>query len=487
MMRVAIGGIYHESNTFFAQPMTMESFAESHLHYGADIPAHWSGTCSEINGFLEGAKQYGYEVVPTIMAWGMPSGGVTEGAFERLCGDLIGRLKAALPVDGVLLSLHGALVSEKYLDGDGEILRRVRECIGPDVPLIATIDFHANVTTEMVRWPDALIGYDTYPHIDQVERGVEAATLLNRMLREGVRPKMALAHRPMLPHILRQGTEKAPMKDILKAAHDAEQLPDVISVTVTAGFPYTDVPRAGFSVIAVAANHDAARAAAESVATLAWMRRNEFLCSVPDAERAVSMAVANHDGLTVLVDVGDNVGGGTPGDGTVLLSELLKQQAQGALVLLCDPEAVAKCLAAGVRSEIDLKVGGKCDRHHGPPVEITGTLRVLHCGTYRNVGPMRDGVLEDQGRTAVVDTGGVLVVLTERRMPMWNLEQLRSLGIEPTRLRIVVVKAAIAYRAAYAPIAANIIEVDTPGLTAADVRRFAYQRLQRPIFPLDTL
>lgn len=487
MMRVAIGGIYHESNTFFAQPMTIESFAEGHLHYGADIPAHWSGTCSEMNGFLEGAKQHGYEVVPTIMAWGMPSGAVTEGTFERLCDDLISRLKAALPVDGVLLSLHGALVSEKYLDGDGEILHRVRESIGPDVPLIATIDFHANVTAEMVRWPDALIGYDTYPHVDQIERGMEAATLLHRMLHERVRPQMALAHRPMLPHILRQGTEKAPMKDIVEAAHAAEQLPDVFSVSVTAGFPYTDVPRAGLSVIAVAATRDAARTVAESVATMAWMRRTEFLCSVPDPATAVRMAVAYGDGLTVLVDVGDNVGGGTPGDGTVLLAELLLQKAKQALVLLCDPEAVAACVAAGVRSEIKLKVGGKCDRHHGPPVEISGVVRMLHSGTYRNVGPMRDGVLEDQGRTALVDTGGVLVVLTERRMPMWNLEQLRSLGIEPTRLRIVVVKAAIAYRAAYAPIAAHIIEVDTPGLTAADVRRFPYQRLERPIFPLDTL
>jgi microcystin degradation protein MlrC len=254
-----------------------------------------------------------------------------------------------------------------------------------------------------------------------------------------------------------------------------------------AGFPYTDVPRAGFSVVAVATTRDAAQTTAESVASLAWMRRSDFLCNVPDAPRAVAMGLANSDGLTVLVDVGDNVGGGTPGDGTVLLRELQKQGAQGALVLLCDREAVAACEAAGVRSPLTLQVGGKSDRHHGPPVEISGTVRTLHCGIYRNAGPMRDGVLEDQGRTAVIDTGGILLVLTERRMPMWNLEQLRMLGIEPRRLRIVVVKAAIAYRAAYAPIAAHIIEVDTPGLTAADVRRFPYQRLERPIFPLDAL
>jgi len=171
----------------------------------------------------------------------------------------------------------------------------------------------------------------------------------------------------------------------------------------------------------------------------------------------------------------------------VLLDELIRQNAQGALVLLCDPAAVEACAAVGVRNRLTLTVGAKCDRHHGDPLRITGTVRLLADGIYQNVGPMRDGVMEDQGRTAVVDTGGVLLVLTERRMPMWNLQQLRSLGIDPAGLKIVVVKSAIAYRAAYAPIASRIFEVDTPGLSAADVRRFPYKKLRRPIYPLDAL
>ncbi|MGH3429066.1 MAG: MlrC C-terminal domain-containing protein, partial [Terriglobales bacterium] len=182
-----------------------------------------------------------------------------------------------------------------------------------------------------------------------------------------------------------------------------------------------------------------------------------------------------------------NLGAGTPGDGTVLLAELLRQRAQGALVLLCDAAAVAACVEAGVGQRVVASVGAKCDCHHGDPVGISGRVRLLSDGVYRNVGPMRDGILEDQGRTAVVDTDGVLVVLTERRMPMWNLHQLRALGIEPRTLRIVVVKAAIAYRAAYSPIARHIIEVDTPGLAAADLSRFDYKRLERPMYPLDRL
>lgn len=487
-MRVAVGGIYHESNTFFSRPMTLERFAEKDLHYGADIVAHWHGTCSEMGGFLEGAERYGFEPVPTVMAWGMPSGPLDAETFETLSHDLLSRLRAGRPLDGVLLSLHGAMVSETFDDADGEILRRVREGIGPDSPLVVTTDYHANLTEVMVRWSDAIVGYDTYPHVDQADRGLEAASILFGMLTAGLRPRLGLARRPLLPHILLQLTERPPMADAIAMAHELEKRPGMVSVTVAAGFPYTDVPEAGFSVLAVARDEaDRARNAAEEVAEFVWQRRAEFQVALPGPEEAVRQALKEGSGLTVLVDVGDNLGAGTPGDGTVLLAELLRQKARDALVLLADPEAVDCSIAAGIRERVRLRVGGKTDRHHGEPVEIAGVVRTISDGVFRNIGPMRDGVVDDQGRTVVIDTGSVLVVLTERRMPMWNLQQLRALGIEPTRLRIIVVKAAIAYRAAYVPVARRIIEVDTPGLAAADIRRFSYKRLKRPMYPLDPL
>jgi microcystin degradation protein MlrC len=485
--RIAIGGIYHESNTFFSQPMTMERFAEGQLHYGDEIPSHWAGTCSEMHGFLQGAERYRWQAVPTLMAWGMPSGRVTGETFATLVEDLVARLQSAAPLDGVLLSLHGAMVSEHYLDADGEILRRVRAAIGDRVPLVVTLDFHANLTEEMVRWPDAMIGYKTYPHVDQVERGLEAAEILHRILQQGLRPKMALQRRPLLPHILSQSTERPPMAEVIAAAGEQEKNRGMLNLSVFAGFPYTDVPQAGFSVLATGESTDLAEAAAREIADSVWHRRAEFAREIPQPAEAVRQALAFSEGLTILVDVGDNVGAGTPGDGTVLLAELLQRKAEGAFVLLCDPQAVAACSEAGVRQQITCHVGGKSDPHHGSPLSITGTVRSLSDGVFRNVGLMRDGVLEDQGRTALVAVGGTLVMLTERRMPMWNLQQLRAMGIEPTRLRIIVVKAAIAYRAAYAPIASRIIEVDTPGLSAADVRHFHYTRLQRPVFPLDAL
>jgi len=485
MTRIAVGGIYHESNTFFSKPTTLDSFGDSHLQRGPEILDYWQGTCSEMEGFLKAAGHFGFDVVPTLMAWGMPSGTVSSEAFEALAGELVSRIATAAPLDGVLLSLHGAMVSERYEDADAEILRRVRGAITPKVPLIVTLDFHANLTEEMMLWPNAIVGYDTYPHVDQVERGFEAADILRRMLREGLRPEMALARRPMLPHILRQCTDCPPMSEVMAAVRRAERKPGLVSVSLTAGFPYADVSKAGLAVLAVGKRREKACAAAKSIADMVWDRRSDFVCEIPSTKDAVGQAIRQADGLTVLVDVGDNVGAGTPGDGTVLLGELKRQSAKGALVLLCDPQAVRRCLEAGVRQTITLDVGGKSDADHGEPISVTGVVRLLSDGIYRNVGAMRDGVLEDQGRTAVIETEGILIVLTERRMPMWNLQQLRNLGIEPAKLRIVVVKAAIAHRAAYAPIASRIIEVDTPGLSAADVRHFRYLRLQRPMYPLD--
>jgi microcystin degradation protein MlrC len=486
-MRVAVGGIVHESNTFCREPMTVERFREKDLHFGAEILDHWRGTCSEMGGFIDGAARYDFDLVPTVMAWGMPLGALSKETFETLAGWLTDGLKSSR-ADGVLLSLHGAMVAEHFPDGDGEILRRVRAAIGKDVPVVVTLDYHANLTDEMVRWPDAIVGYDTYPHIDQAERGFEASEILRRIAREGLRPRMHLARRPLLPHILLQQTDRVPMADAIACAHERERSPDIVSVTVAAGFPYCDVPDAGFAVLAISKDDDkAARATAEDIASAVWDRRTEFQATLPETEEAVRSAIAEPDGLCVLVDIGDNIGAGTPGDGTILLAELLKQGAAGALVLLPDAEAVAIAITAGVRERVRLKVGGKMDDLHGAPVEIEGVVRTVSDGIFTNIGPMRDGVVDDQGRTAVIDTGGVTVVVTERRIPMWNLQQLRALGIEPTRLRIVVVKAAIAYRAAYAPIARRIIEVDTPGLAAADVHRFQYKRLKRPIYPLDPL
>ncbi|MBI3948396.1 MAG: M81 family metallopeptidase [Armatimonadetes bacterium] len=485
-MRVAVGGIFHESNTFFTRPTTFEEFTRRNTTRGPAILQRWQGTVSEIGGYIEEAHRQKVFLVPTLMVHGMPSGPISDIAFEQLVGELLERIAGVRGLEAVLLSFHGAMVTETLQDADGEVLRRVRDLVGPEVPIAATLDFHANTSPLMVAQADILVGGDTNPHLDYRERGRECVALLARGLRGEIAPRMALAKAPLMPNILRQRTAEGPMAALMERAHAAEAEPGMLAVSVAAGFAYADVECAGLSCVAMAdGDLDRARAVADAIADRAWELRESFDAHPPRAKEAVALAIASGSGPIVLVDVGDNVGGGTPGDGTTLLSELLEQDARGALVVIADPGAVARAVAAGVRNDISLDVGGKTDEHHGPPVRVHGRVRLISDGMYTNRGPLRHGIAEDMGRTVVLHSRGLTIVLTEYKTPMWDLQQLRSLGIEPALQRIIAVKAAIAYRAAYEPIAAQLIEVDTPGLTAADVRRYSYRNVPRPIWPLD--
>lgn len=487
-MRIAIGGFFHESNTF-CRPLTeLADYERTRLYQGAEMLAPLRGTDTEIGGFLRAAEELGFEAVPTYYAWAWPSGPLTDHCFRTILDRLKAEIEAALPLDGVLIQVHGAMVTESEDDPDGTILAAIRSRLPPGVPLVATFDFHANLSPLMVSACDALIGYDTYPHVDLSDRGYEAAGLLVRTIRGEIRPTMALSKPPLMPHIVRQRTADGPMAEMMALAREAEREPGVLRVSVAGGFAYADVPRMGMGILAITDGDEPLAAdVAEGLAEEAWARRERFTETLLSPEAAVRQALAAPPGAgpVVLADVADNVGGGAPGDGTVLLAELLRQKADGAVVMLADPEAVDRCLEAGVRASVTLTVGGKVDRLHGDPHTVIGTVRALTDGIFRNRGPMRDGLLDDMGRTAVVQVEGVTLILTERKLPMWNLEQLRSCGVEPTRQRIIVCKGAIAHRAAYAPIAQQMLEVETPGSCSGDVRRFTYEHIRRPLYPID--
>ncbi len=485
-MTIAIGGIYHESNSFASVPTTLDDFRASSLEVGDGIVDRWSGTDSEIGGFLVGAERHDWDVSPTLMAWGMPSGAVTDDALEEMTEELCRRLAATSDLDGVLLVVHGAMLTPTRAAPDGWWLGRVRATLGDDVPIVATADLHGNITPEMLQAVDGLIGYDTYPHVDFRERGEEATSLLARIIAGAAVPEVALAQVPIMPFLLSQFTGSGPMQALVEAAHEVERRPGVLWASVFGGFQWADAPHAGMSVVvATDGDPNASGAYADELACQAWDLRHEFAASVTEPAVAVREALGAPAGPVVLVDAGDNVGGGTPGDGTVLLAELARQRADGALVLIADAESVERAVETGVRCEANFRIGGKTDAMHGEPVKLRCRVRAICDGIYTNIGPMRDGIVDDMGRTAVLDANGLTVVATERKMPMWNLQQLRALGIEPTSLAAIVVKAAIAHRAAYDPIAAKTIYVDTPGITALDPRKFSYSRLSRPFFPLD--
>ncbi|MBA4187882.1 MAG: MlrC domain protein [Planctomycetaceae bacterium] len=485
-MRIAIGGFMHESNTFAPLPANRERFLEGSLTYGQAMVPIWREAHHEVGGFIEAAGKFGFELVPLGMAWATPSGPVTDEFFEHFCDALVTGVRIANP-DGVLIALHGAMVTPKYPAADTEITRRLREAIGPDKPLAVTLDFHGNVCPAMADYANIIVGYQTYPHVDQRQRGVVAGELLARAVKKEIRPVSVAVSLPLFINLLGQDTARVPMTTLMESARAAEKRLGVLSVSIMAGFPYADVPDAGASVIVVAdGNAQLAKAVADELAAAMWAVREQLNVLCPEPAEAVKQAIAATSTPVLLIDLGDNIGGGSAGDGTVLLAELLAQKAKGFVVVLHAPNAVVVAKRAGIGGVFEGDVGGAVDRLHGDPVAVRGTVRSLHDGKWIE-GEARHGGrrLNDQGHTAVIDLGdGNALVLNSLRTPPFSLGQLTSLGIDPRAARVIVVKAAVAYKAAYAPIAGEIIPVDTPGLTAINPARFTYSRIKRPMYPI---
>jgi microcystin degradation protein MlrC len=480
-MRIAVAGFMHESNTFNPIPADRAAFAQQGLAVGAELLAEWCDAHHEVAGFLEAGAVEGFEPVPLLMAWTTPAGPVSRDIFDEITAELIERLRRER-LDGMLLALHGAMVSDGHLDADGEIVSRIRTAVGRDFPLAVTFDLHGNISPRLAELCDIAVAYRTNPHVDQRECGARAARLLVRWLRGEISPRLALAKPPMLINIMKQDTSREPLAGFMRRVREIEQQPGVLAASLLPGFAYADVPQMGPSILIVTdGDHDLARQHADAVSAELWEAREQFEVTLPDAAQAVAQALTVPWKPVVLVDTGDNVGGGSAGDGTVILAELLRQKATGAVVCLYAPEAVRTCAVAGVGGEVELFVGGKVDRLHGDPVVVTGRVALLHDGTYVEEQVRHGGKrINHMGPTALVElAGGNKLVLTTLRHPPFSLGALTCLGIRPAEQRILVVKAAIAYKAAYGPIAGRIIEVDTPGLTAINPARLPYRHIRR--------
>jgi microcystin degradation protein MlrC len=506
--RVAAAQIAHETNVFSAVKTDLAAFEASGLHFGPAVIEIARGANTEFWGFVTGAEAQGFDLEPILAVWATPSGLVTADAIEHVTGLLDDGLRRARaegrPLDGVLLALHGAMVTEIDDDGDGYILKIVREIVGPDVPVVATLDLHANISPRMVELADTLIGYDTYPHIDMAERGEEATAILARLMRGEFRPTPALRKPPMLPTSQRMTTGRMPMRALMERAHVIEEDPRVINVTIAGGFPLGDNPDAGFGVL-VTTNDDPDLAAelANELATEAWSLRDGFLGGVAsfehaaelihslDSEEDVDMPVS---GPLVLVDIADNPWSGGPGDSVELLRFLFAQRVEGAAIALVrDPEVVREAIAAGPGGKIAVNLGGKTDRLHGEPLPVRAHVKLLSDGRYVNDGPMMAGLTVDLGPTALLlcepasgpSSPPVEVLVTTRAETPVDLNVFRCHGIEPTRHRVLGLKGKGHFRAAFEPIARRVVLVEGPGTTGADLSRLTFRKVRRPIWPLD--
>ena len=481
-MRLITGGIMHETHTFSSEPTPLPLWTIVR----GEAAAAYAGTNHSLGGVIDACAALGIELTPTLYANAAPSGVPDRATFETLADELVAGIAAALPADGVVLTLHGAMVAEGILDAEAEILRRVRAVTGPELPIAVTLDLHANTSRELVELATIIVGYDTYPHIDLNERAREAVRLLADTIAGRIRPTMGFAAPPLMPVPQAMFTGKPPFKTLFDRAFALEATDEALSITIAGGFAYADSPVTGVSFIVITDNDPAAaERLAHELADMAWSRREEMrVVNVPPAA-AVARAISAPEGPVVLVDVGDNIGGGTTGDGTVILAELLRQGAREATIAINDPAAVAAAFAAGVGGELAMPIGGKVDTLHGEPVPITGTVRLLADGCWVHEGPENAGVPVDNGPVAVVRVDGVNVLLTTSKTAPGDLQQLKSVGIDPARQHILVVKAAVRWRGGYQPITKQHIDVDTPGLGSINLAAFPFANVRRPIFPLD--
>ncbi|HIE97206.1 MAG: M81 family metallopeptidase [Fuerstiella sp.] len=486
-MRIGVIALLHESNTFLTQPTSLDSFRENLLVTGEPVQAALADAHHEVGGFFAGLAAADVQAVPLFAARALPSGRVTADAFAQLVEQLLATVNGADRLDGILVAPHGATVSEVYPDADGRWLHAVRQTVGPDLPMIGTLDAHANLSQQMVDSCDALVAYRSNPHLDQRERGIEAARLMVRTMRGEIRPTMAACFPPLAISIERQCTDEPQLRPLYDLA-DA-QLKDnrVLSNSILLGFPYSDVAEMGSATIVVTDGNEAlAEESARDLGRMMWDMRADLHGEFVSINQALDQCATASDRVCLL-DMGDNVGGGSAADGTELLAAIHARGVGPTFGCLFDPPSVAACGEAGPGGRVSLMAGGKSDGIHGAPIKLDATVVSLHDGRFREPQPRHGGITEfDQGRTAVCRTdGGLTLMLTSRRMVPFSLQQLISCDVDPVSFRILVAKGVNAPIAAYREVCGTFIRVNSIGSTCADMSRLEYRHRRRPLFPLE--
>lgn len=487
-MRIAIGGICHETSTFANTRTRVADFESGFgLFRGADIVERFRGANTCTGGFIEGADKQGFELVPLLWGFAYPSGLILAEDYAALKQEFLDRLKHAGPIDGVLLDQHGAMVVEGIADADGDFIAAVREAVGPDCPVIVTFDLHGNHTLERCQAATAVIGFDTYPHIDMAERGVEAANLIVATLRGEVRPVTAFQAIPLFWSAACQITAHPPMDDVLKQVHAIEQRPGILSVTISTGFPWADIENMGPSVIVIADGDTAlAEQTANELVDWIWERRDRWHREPLSMAEALQQGEAIGKYPIILADQADNTGGGAGGDSTEILQTFLDRRMQDVLLLyIVDNEVAQQAHAVGVGGTLDVEVGGKSHPTQGPPVRMQATVRGISDGDFRYDGPMFAGLTGNMGCSAWLEQDGVHVVVVSAGEQPLGPAFAKSLGIDCTAMKVIAVKSAVHFRASFEPIAGSIFNIDTKAVHTHDFNALNYKHRRRPMYPVD--
>jgi len=496
-MKIVIAQMKHETNTYSPVPTPLARFA-----LGGEVPpegreayAAYKGTGSAIGAFIDLAESAGAQIEIPIAASAWPSGLVENGAYEFIAQRICDAVSKGC--DAVLLDLHGAMVTQTYDDGEGELLRRLR-AINKTVPIGVALDMHTNFYPAIAEHATAIAGYQTYPHIDMYETGQRAGRAILALLAGKARPAMAWGNRPMLPHVMRQGSDDSPNRELQARCREMER-DGALCASVFVGFPNADIANAGLSAVVVTDGDAAlARRWCDELLEMAWKARADFVYRIePLAEslrRASTLADANDgkSGPVMLLDHYDNcASGGTMDTMTVLGAMLDAGLDDAAAFAIFDPQAVQQMIAAGVGSTVTLSLGGKLDMpaigEKGRPRTVTGRVRLVCDGVFRNYGPMARGETNHMGPTAVLDTGKVEIVVISNHVEPHDLAAFTAVGIDPARKRYVMLKSRIHWRAGLRPLARAVVECAGTGVCTSDYGKLAFKKLRRPIYPLDRI
>jgi microcystin degradation protein MlrC len=486
--KVLSAEIAHETNTFNINPTTIQSFQDRYLLDGNQALLARGEKNTELAGLLDAGRDYDWHIKHVISAAAGPGGVVTREAFEAITAPLIAASEGAW--DGIFLMLHGAMVTDFCEDGEGEILRRLRAVIGPDVPVCITLDPHANVTTAMCDLAQILISFTTYPHVDFRATGRRAAELLQRTMSGNIKPKTLRVHRPMLEEANGGRTDLGPMIERHAMARAYEMRKGIYAISINGAFPCADIAEVGPTVLITCEGDNVAhRSIAERLADDIWNRRNEVLNTYLTSSEAASAAVKWNEGAgpLIIADYADNPGSGAYGDATDLLAALLEAGIENACFgPLVDPRAAAFLNNQTIGSEVTLDIGGAtAPEFGGGPLGVTGIVKWIGDGRVVGSGPILGGLERSFGPTAVLEVAGIDILIVSIAHQMLDLKQFETFGVNPARKSIVALKSMQHFRAAFTPIAGRIIVCDSGALCTLNYRALSYKNVPRSTFPLD--
>ena len=486
-LRCAVASIVQETNTFSPVPATLDDFQAQGLWSGAEASERARGTNTEFAGALETVGAGGAMALPIVRAWAMSGGVLDDAAFAELRRRLVDGLREAAPVDGLVLCLHGALVTDSEPAADAALVDAARAALGVGVPIVVTHDLHANVTARIVDTADAVIGYHTYPHVDQAETGRRGAQLLLDRLR-GMPLGTVVTKRPMIVPAEGQAIADEPMRSLRALADEATAGP-IVDVSLFPVQPWLDVPELGFAVtVTHTGDAAAARQVAERIADAAWRRRADFAPGLHDVVEAIQLVRRSESARPVLlVQSADSPTAGCTADNAAVIGALLQHGVGlSALATVVDSPAVAHCTAAGVGCAVDVVLGARLDPRWSVPVPVHGNVTALGDTPVTLTGDSMNGQQISMGRWATLDLGtGLTVLVTERPAPTFDPVGFRHAGLDPAEVRIVVVRSATLYRAGFRGLFDTSYVLDLPGASTPSLWTLPFTRAPRPLYPLD--